>query len=114
MDLPNNVNVIVVPERFYNYLLDKEHPIVKKRAEFFLRLGIDLDNLGNVFEQIKQIPLKHETSNMSVIYKVGLIYKFNFTSIIKFPNNSFEMIKTYWISKPKENIIEFLTATILR
>ncbi len=107
MRLPPDSILEIEDKKILNYLLDKNHPDGKAKAEFFYANGITQESIKELEELLKQQAKNEEVSKEQ---STPFGKKFIFESPIEFPSGKTHQIRSVWLLNQSENVIKFVTA----
>lgn len=106
MKLPNANQAIILPEKITEYLLSPTHPIGRLKAQWFSRLGYNLDSAQILEEELRNMTkLDAELAEES---KYG--QKYRIVGPITGPTGEIGVVVSIWIVRTGDTIPRFVTA----
>ncbi|MCB0166071.1 MAG: hypothetical protein KDI79_17690 [Anaerolineae bacterium] len=107
MNLPNNQEAYIPPEKLTNYLLSESHAVGKSKAKFFLLLGFEVTKSRTLEEGLLAIAqtepvIEMETSSHGTKYIIE--------GIMNTPSGLSTRTRTVWIIETNQVKPRFVTA----
>jgi hypothetical protein len=107
MKLPNRENAYIEPQKLYDYLLSKIHPVGMWKARFFRAHGFDETNSDLLKQQLMAIIHSEDVKDVTVS-PFGT--KYIIDGAIKTPAGSTVKVRTVWIIDEGEDRPRLVTA----
>lgn len=113
MIIPDYFKTSVPPDLITGYLLNKDHPLGKIKAEYLNKQGFTFKNRDKLLKQILLFPKKYVYSNFENVYNGGMVYKVTYNGNIICPNGSSFYLSTLWLLNITSENLKLLTISVL-